>query len=71
MTLIYLQRGAIIDWLIEQLYFVIFWQSTDKRNINIQDCFLQKEATVCLSDAIVIEDSKFKLCFLLLWKMSN
>ena len=28
-----------------------------------QDCFLQKEARVCFSDAIVIEDSKFKLCF--------
>ena len=35
-----------------------------------QDCFLQKEARVCLSDAIVIEDNKFKLCFLL-WKMSK
>ena len=28
-----------------------------------QDCFLQKEARVCVSDAIVIEDSKFKWCF--------
>ena len=34
-----------------------------------QDCFLQKEARVCVSNALVIEDSKFKWCFLL-WKMS-
>ena len=30
-----------------------------------QDCFLQKEARVCISDPIVIEDSKFKLCVFL------
>ena len=28
-----------------------------------QDCFLQKEARVCDSNAFVIEDSKFKWCF--------
>ena len=28
-----------------------------------QDCFLQKEARVCVSNAFVIEDSKFKWCF--------
>ena len=28
-----------------------------------QDCFLQKEARVCVSTAFVIEESKFKLCF--------
>ena len=28
-----------------------------------QDCFLQKKARVCVSDAIVIEDSMFKWCF--------
>ena len=28
-----------------------------------QNCFLQKEARVCVSNAFVIEDSKFKLCF--------
>ena len=28
-----------------------------------KDCFLQKEARVCVSDAIVLEDSKFKWCF--------
>ena len=27
-----------------------------------QDCFLQKEARVCVSDAFVMEDSKFKWC---------
>ena len=35
-----------------------------------QDCFLQKEARVCVSNAFVIENSKFKWCFLL-WKMSK
>ena len=30
---------------------------------TVQDCFLQKEARVCVSDAIVIEDGKFKWCF--------
>ena len=35
-----------------------------------QDCFLQKEARVCVSNAFVIEDSKFKWCFLL-WKLSK
>ena len=29
----------------------------------IQDCFLQKDSRVCVSDAIVVEDSKFKSCF--------
>ena len=29
----------------------------------IQDCFLQKEARVCVSNAFVIEDNKFKWCF--------
>ena len=43
-------------------------QSTLKK--LTQDCFLQKEAKVCVSDAIVIEGSKFKWCFLL-WKMSK
>ena len=38
--------------------------------IHIQDCFLQKEARLCVSDAFVIEDSKFEWCFLL-WKMSK
>ena len=28
-----------------------------------QDCFLQKEASVCVSNAFVIEDSNFKWCF--------
>ena len=28
-----------------------------------QDCFLQNEARVCVSNAFVIEDSKFKWCF--------
>ena len=28
-----------------------------------QDCFLQKEARVCVSIAFVIEDSRFKWCF--------
>ena len=28
-----------------------------------QDCFLQKVARVCASNAFVIEDSKFKWCF--------
>ena len=42
-----------------------FWHSDWK-----QDCFLQKEARVCVSNAFVIEDSKFKWCFLL-WKMSK
>ena len=28
-----------------------------------QDCFLQKEARVCVSNAFVIEDSQFKWCF--------
>ena len=28
-----------------------------------QDCFLQKEARVCVSNAFVIEDSKLKWCF--------
>ena len=27
-----------------------------------QDCFPQKEARVCVSNAVVVEDSKFKLC---------
>ena len=35
-----------------------------------QDCFLQKEARVYVSNAFVIEDSKFKWCFLL-WNMSK
>ena len=35
-----------------------------------QDCFLQKEAMVCVSNAFVIEDSKFKWYFLL-WKLSK
>ena len=30
-----------------------------------QDCFLQKEARVRISNVFVIEDSEFKLCFLL------
>ena len=30
------------------------------RYISAQDCFLQKEARMCISDAIVIEDNKFK-----------
>ena len=33
-----------------------------KTNVK-QDCFLQKEARVCVSNAFVIEDSKFKWCF--------
>ena len=35
-----------------------------KKNVTsfIQDCYLQKEARVCVSDNIVVEDSKFK-CF--------
>ena len=28
-----------------------------------QDCFPQNEARVCVSNAFVIEDSKFKWCF--------
>ena len=28
-----------------------------------QDCFFQKEARVCVSNAFVIEDSRFKWCF--------
>ena len=28
-----------------------------------QDCFLQKEARVCVNNAFVIKDSKFKWCF--------
>ena len=28
-----------------------------------QDCFLKNEASVCVSNFFVIEDSKFKLCF--------
>ena len=28
-----------------------------------QDCFLQNKARVCVSDAIVKEDNKFKWCF--------
>ena len=28
-----------------------------------QECFLQKEARECVMDAFVIEDSKFKWCF--------
>ena len=36
----------------------------DGRHFNIkQDCFLQKEARVCVSDAIIIDDSKFKYFF--------
>ena len=35
-----------------------------------QDCFLQKEAIVCVSNAFAIEDNKFKWCFLLC-KMSK
>ena len=29
---------------------------------TIQDCFLQKDARVCVSNAFVIENSKFKWC---------
>ena len=29
----------------------------------LQDCFLQKEARVCVNNAFVLEDSKFKWCF--------
>ena len=29
-----------------------------------QDCFLQKEARVCVSNTFVLEDSMFKWCFL-------
>ena len=29
----------------------------------LQDCFLQTEARVCVSNAFVIEDSNFKWCF--------
>ena len=36
-----------------------------------QDCFLQKEARVCVSNAFVMEDSKFKWCFILLWKINK
>ena len=32
-------------------------------SIMIQDCFLQKEARVCVSNAFVLEDSMFKSCF--------
>ena len=35
-----------------------------------QDCFLQNEARVCVSNAFVIGESKFKWYFLL-WKMSK
>ena len=28
-----------------------------------QDCFLQKEARVCVSNGFIIEDNKFKWCF--------
>ena len=32
-------------------------------SLDEQDRFLQKEARVCVSNASVIEDSKFKWCF--------
>ena len=35
-----------------------------------QDCFLQKEARVCVSNAFVIEYRKFKWCFLL-WRINK
>ena len=36
-------------------------QTSDHLRWAKQDCFIQKEARVCISNAFVIEDSKFKL----------
>ena len=41
------------------------------RNNCRQDCFIQKEARVCVSNTFVLEDSMFKSVFVLLWKMSK
>ena len=41
----------------------------NRRSSRKQDCF-QKEARVCVSNAFVLEDSRFKRCFWL-WKMSK
>ena len=54
-------------WVIEQhaiiLNATVRSPTVRSQYIVKQDCFLQKEARVCVSDAIVVEDSKFKLCF--------
>ena len=48
----------------------LFSSAQKLKNTSQQDCFLQKEARVCVSNAFVIEDSKFKW-FFLLWKLSK
>ena len=42
---------------------IIYNNGHHKVTQDWQDCFLQKEAKLCVSNAFVIEDSKFKWCF--------
>ena len=54
----WLQQCSRIQWV--TFGFSSSWSWDRKKQ---QDCFLQKEARVCVSYAIVIEDSKFKWFF--------